>query len=137
VHFLVSHFVRGCSEGAKGITYRLAVRSLLEDGEFVRGILKQLNDDWLGKFEDCLKAAARAGERQQVPVRADLGFWFTHHGAGGLMMHLHARVPAIDYHVPRPELVEQAVWFALLGMGLRNQAIKRHYNPRALSLMVE
>jgi hypothetical protein len=40
----------------------------------------------------------------------------------------------IDYQVSRPKLVEQAVWFVLRGMGLKEEAIKRYYNPKALSL---
>jgi hypothetical protein len=30
--------------------------------------------------------------------------------------------------------VEQAVWFILRGMGVKDDAIKRYYNPKALAL---
>jgi len=29
------------------------------------------------------------------------------------------------------------VWFALLGVGLKEQAVKRYYNPKALSLLTQ
>jgi hypothetical protein len=32
------------------------------------------------------------------------------------------------------ELVEQAVWFALRGIGLKEKSIARHYNPKAMAL---
>jgi hypothetical protein len=58
-----------------------------------------------------------------------------HHVAFALMLHLHPAAPAVDYKVSKPALVEQTVWFALLGAGLKERAIKRHYNPRALALL--
>ena len=42
--------------------------------------------------------------------------------------------PVVDYGVPRDKLVEQAVWFALRGMGLKEEVIRRYYNPKALAL---
>jgi hypothetical protein len=40
----------------------------------------------------------------------------------------------VNYQVPQNELVEQAVWFGLRGMGLKDKVIARHYNPKALAL---
>jgi hypothetical protein len=51
------------------------------------------------------------------------------------MLHLHPKVPAIDYHVSKDALVEQATWFSLRGVGLEEEVIRRHYNPKALSLL--
>ena len=42
--------------------------------------------------------------------------------------------PVVDYGVRRDRLVEQVVWFALRGLGLRDETVRRHYNPRALAL---
>ena len=137
-HFLISHFVRGCSEDpSKGVMDRLMVRSLLEDGALVRLANEKFTAAFIHKFEECLKKAAKAGELREIPVRRDLRGWFAHHIAVGLMLHLHPKVPAINYKVTKETLVEQAVWFALLGAGLKDEAIKRHYNPKALSLLSE
>ena len=137
-HFLISHFVRGCSEDpSKGVMDRLMVRSLLEDGALVRLANEKFTAAFIHKFEECLKKAAKAGELREIPVRRDLRGWFAHHIAVGLMLHLQPKVPAINYKVTKETLVEQAVWFALLGAGLKDEAIKRHYNPKALSLLSE
>ena len=135
VHFLISHFVQGHAGADNKIMHRLATRSLLEDGEFIRLVVKPFADAWVRKVEECLKAAAKAGELREIPVRRDLRGWFAHHIGLSLMLHLHPKVPAIDYKASKDTLVEQAVWFALLGLGIKDQAIKRHYNPKALSLL--
>jgi AcrR family transcriptional regulator len=136
VHFMISHYVLGRA----GDTHRdalnaLLVRSLLGDGELVRLMHKKLAAAWLKKFEACLNAAAKAGEMNDVPIRRDLCVWFVQHVAFSLMLHLQPKVPAVDYKVSREELVSQATWFGLLGIGLTEQAARRYYNPKALQLL--
>jgi hypothetical protein len=41
-------------------------------------------------------------------------------------------VPAIDYDMPQEELVECAFRFLLRGLGLKNAAIDRYYDPQAI-----
>jgi hypothetical protein len=48
-------------------------------------------------------------------------------------MHLPAE-PVVDYRVDREQLVNEAVWFSLRGIGLTEKAIATYYNPNALSL---
>ena len=136
VHFLIAYFARDCFKVAeKKALNRLAVRSLLEDGEFVRIAHKRFTDAWVSKFEDCLEAADKAGELRDSLVRRDLRAWFVHHLGFALMLHLHPRVPAVGFHVARDTLIEEAVRFALIGAGIKEEAIKRYYNPGALSLL--
>jgi hypothetical protein len=45
-----------------------------------------------------------------------------------LLNHL-ADPPTVDYGVSRTTLIEQAVRFALRGIGLKEEAIQRHYHP--------
>jgi AcrR family transcriptional regulator len=137
IHFVVARFVQGRRIGdtEKTILDRLAVRSLLEDGQFVRLAHKKFTHAWVAKFEQCLKAATKAGELQKTPVRRDLSAWFVHHIAFALMLHLHPKVPAVEYRVAKEMLIEQAVRFALHGVGLTERTIKRYYNPKALSLL--
>jgi len=138
VHFVVSRFVQGwAGDPNKKVMDRLSVRSLLDDGAFVRMTHKKFAPAWLAKFEACLKAAAKAGEMHEIPLRQDLRAWLVHHIAFALMLHLHPEQPAVDYKVSKQALVEQTVWFALLGVGLKEQAIKRYYNPKALSLLAQ
>jgi AcrR family transcriptional regulator len=138
VHFVIARFVPSrAGDSDKKVLDRLAVRSLLGDGHFVRLAHKKFTDAWVAKFEACLKAAARAGQLRENSVRPHLRAWFAHHIAFALMLHLHPKIPAIDYKVSREMLVEQAVRFALLGAGLPEKMIQRYYNPKALSLLTE
>ena len=54
-------------------------------------------------------------------------------GAAVAINHLPRR-PVIDYHLAREELLHEVIWFALRGLGLTDNAITRHYNPKALSV---
>jgi AcrR family transcriptional regulator len=137
VHFLVANFV-GCGasrDEEQAVQSRLMLRSLAEDGEFARLLLRRLAGGWIPKIGECLKAALVAGEAVNGRVAPDLAGWFTHHLAAALMLHLLPANPVVDYGLAREQLVEQAVWFALRGMGLKEQAIKHYYNPKALALL--
>src|SRR5208337_3852089 len=115
IHFIMAHFIKG-SEANKFNMERLAVQSLLSDGEFLRLSINEVADTWIQNFEDCLKAAAEAGELRSNPVRSELRMWFIQHIAFSLMMHLRLpTAPAIDYKVSKDDLIKQSVWFALLG----------------------
>ena len=43
--------------------------------------------------------------------------------------------PVINYGVSREQLIEQAVWFALRGRGLKDEAIERHYHSEVLAVL--
>jgi len=133
VHFAISHYAEHHPvDTNKEAMNCLIARSLLEDGEFVRLTHKKFAHRWIGKFEASLKDALRAGELRKTPLRGDLCAWFVHHVGFSLMLHLHPKVPAINYKSSKEVLVEQATWFALLGVGLKEEAIKRYYSPSAL-----
>jgi AcrR family transcriptional regulator len=136
VHFLVTHLLGECAahDEEQADQNRLMLRSLAEDGEFARLLFRKLATGWVPKIEECLKAAGAAGEAADGHVLPALGGWFTHHLAAIVMLHLLPATPVVDYGVSRDKLVEQVVWFALRGMGLKEAAIKRYYNPKALAL---
>ena len=136
VHFMISHYVLGrIGDSHRAALNALLVRSLLGDGEFVRLMHKKLAAAWLKKFEACLNAAAKAREMNDVPIRRDLCVWFVQHVAFSLMLHLQPKVAAVDYKVSKEQLVSQATWFALLGVGLKEEAARRYYSPKALRLL--
>ena len=136
VHFLMSKIVTGCmsSEGDQAIAHRLLLRSLAEDGEFARFFVRRLAAEWIPKVEACIQAAVAAGEAIDGPVAPGLRGWFAQHLAETLASYLLPATPVIKYGARPDQLIEQAVWFALRGMGLKEEAIRRHYNPRALAL---
>jgi hypothetical protein len=137
VHQFIARAVEGfgSDEEEHEIQQRLMLRSLLEDGEFARLFLERKIDCWLTKVEECLKAAIAAGEAAASPVQPHLASLFFEHLGATLRSRLRPATPIVDYGVSRKQLIEQAVWFALRGMGLTEEAIRRYYNPKALRLL--
>lgn len=135
VHFLVSRMVGGHRKPAEEqvIHQRLMLRSLAEDGEFARLLMRKIALNWVPKIEECLHAAETAGETPAA-VRANLAGWFVNHLAAMIMFNLLPDPPVVDYEVSRSDLVQEAVRFTLRGMGLPEKAIRSHYNPQALAL---
>lgn len=135
-HFVVTKSLKkpAASDDDQVLQTRLMLRSLAEDGEFARLYLKEGPTQGIRWFEACLKAAVAAGEAVGDPVRPAVGGWFASHLAAMIRIHLLPAEPVVDYGVSREKLVEQAVWFILRGMGLKEEAIKRYYNPKALAL---
>jgi AcrR family transcriptional regulator len=135
VHFLVSRIVGGgaAPDDDKVIQNRLMLRSLAEDGEFARLLLGKAASEWVPKIEECLLAAAKAGEAVVGPVQPRLGAWFTQHLAAMIVLHLLPPTPVVDYGASRTELVEQSVWFTLRGIGLKEEVIERNYNRKVIA----
>lgn len=114
--------------------HRMILNSCLEDGSFSRFLFHNRFAENISKIVDCMDAAAEAGDLVASPVSKPNLLLFAHHLATMIAtMHL-PKKPVVDYEATREELVQQAVWFALRGVGLRDEAIKRHYNPKALAL---
>jgi hypothetical protein len=84
--------------------------------------------------DECLQAAIDAGDAVDGQVRPSLAAWFVNLMSAMIMIHLLPSEPVIDFGVPRHELVEQATWFSLRGMGLKEEAIRLHYNADNLAL---
>jgi AcrR family transcriptional regulator len=137
VHFLASRVIEGWStcEDEPAIQHRLMLRSLAQDGEFARLSLRRLCDQWVPKVSECIRTAVASGEAYEGPVCPNLAAWFTHHLALMVTMELLPANPAVDYGVSRRTLVEQVVCFGLRGMGIKEEAIRRYYNPQALELI--
>src|SRR5262245_24715834 len=137
VHFMVSKTVGKECNGDEDaiIQHRLMLRSLMEDGEFARLFFQRSLSCWMTKVEDCLEAASAAGEASHGPVAPKLAAIFARHLAKTIMLSLIPDTPIVDYGVSREALIEQAVWFTLRGMGVRDDAIRRYYNPEALRVL--
>jgi AcrR family transcriptional regulator len=136
VHRLVWHMLGETSANEdEALRTRLLLRSLTEDAEFARVFFRGGPARWNRKVQECLEAAVAAGDAAGGPVRPALGAWFAHHLAGMIRVHLRPARPVVDYAVSREKLIEQAVWFILRGLGLKEEAIGRLYNPGALALL--
>lgn len=119
-----------CSE----TRHRLILNSCLEDGSFSRFLFHNRFAENMSRIVECMDAAADAGDLVSSPVSKPNLLLFSHHLATMIAtMHL-PKKPVVDYDATKDELVQHAVWFALRGLGLRDEAIKRFYSPKALAL---
>ncbi len=107
--------------------HRLMLNSLLHDGVFARLIYQNRFDCFCARMEESLEAAIRSRDAVEIPVRTANRARFAHHvGAWIAGVYLPSR-PAMDYKTNRNELLDEAMWFVLRGMGMTDQAIKHHY----------
>jgi hypothetical protein len=136
VYFLVSRIVGGCKvpDSDQAILNRLMLRSLADDGEFARVLLARVGREWIPKVKKCIVTAIAEGDAIEGFVQPRLSGWLTHHVAAMIMLHLLPTAAVVDYGMSEDQLVEQTVWFALRGMGLKEKVIARYYNPKALAL---
>jgi AcrR family transcriptional regulator len=130
---LISQVVEPRSVYFDGVVLgRLAIRSLIEDGDFARTMLRPFTNNWVDVFEKCFRSAAESGDLREFPTAPHVGAWLIFHIALGLMLQVSPKTP-IDYNVPKHTLVQQAVRFALRGIGLKEEPLKLHYNSRLRS----
>lgn len=133
VGLLIGHVALGelCDTGEKEVDDRLALHSLLEDGEYVR-----LVSDWIVErvqptFLACFEAAGRAGDLRpgSDPTNA---FWFAHHVAAMTAFGRLSGRDAYPYRGGRDELAADLARFILRGIGLTNAAIETNFAAAAL-----
>lgn len=109
--------------------HRLVLNSCLEDGSYPRYLFNQHFSGCLEKLEASMDAARTAGELLDYGPKRRNRCLFAHHLACMIaVMHLPER-PVIDYGTEREELLNEAVRFALRGIGLSDAAIERDYQP--------
>jgi AcrR family transcriptional regulator len=138
VHFFASRVIMPLeSDPDKAIHIRLTLRSLTEDGEFARLSLLGLPSQMNQCMAASLQAAVAAGDAYDGPVQLDAGCWFTRHVYMMFKAYMLPATPVIDYGMPPEKIVEQSVWYTLRGMGLKEETIRRDYNPQALALFAE
>jgi len=130
VRDLVSHVLEGPPDDDSRLFFRLILRSLMDEGEFTRLAIQGGPLRWVKKVEECIKAANRAGDMLDQPVRASLAGWMVHQLISGIMVHSLPGQSVIDYGVSHEELVKQVAWFCLYGMGLKEEAIRRCYKSK-------
>lgn len=113
---------------------RMLLYSCLEDGAFARYLFHNRFAEYISQIIACMDAAESAGDIVQTGATKQNRLLFTHHLATMIAtMHLSDN-PVVDYQVPREDLLNQAVWFGLRGLGLTDAAIARNFNPAALAL---
>ncbi len=128
VYHLMRALVLGLPAGAIdwNTRHRLMLNSLLEDGTYARLTYRNRFDCFCSRMEAALDAAIASGDAVASPIRKGNRARLAHHvGAWLATVHL-PKKPAIEYKVSREELLRDALWFALRGMGVKDRAIRGH-----------
>lgn len=138
VHYLMAKMLRPLEAvpPEEQALHRLLANSFIEDGQFATGFMESAGKDFQLKLESCLTAAIKAGDAVDLPVRAHVGASMVKHLAGMLMFNEMPGRPVVNLGIDRAQQVEQAVWFALLGLGVRAEAVRQHYHPEAFALLM-
>ena len=133
LHFLASRTVLGDEECDR--LHRIIVHSICEDGQFARALMKSVGSTWVPKIRECLDSARRSGDLHSPKTVLKNSAWLAQHVfLMAAFMHIHS--PAVvDYKTGREKLAEEIVVFCLRGLGVKEEAIERHYNPRAFALL--
>lgn len=138
IHFLMAKMLRppDAVPEVEQALHRLLAHSFMEDGRFARGFMENAGKDFVTKLESCLAAAIASGDAEASPVQRNVGSWFVQHFAGMLMLNEMPGRPVIALPEDRPAQIEQAVWFALQGLGVKAEVIRRLYHPQAFALLM-
>jgi AcrR family transcriptional regulator len=117
-------------------TKRLITASLLKDGQFATAFLDRHVRPWVDLFSKCLEAARSAGDLVDGAHAGKAELWFVHHLANTLHLISLSGADVVDYGMTREELTISAVLFLLRGLGLKEAAIERDYDPGKLNSII-
>jgi AcrR family transcriptional regulator len=132
VHLLASELI-SVRRTERDDFIRLYLRSLAGDGEFARSVLEETDRQLIPMLRANIKAAIASGDMVDSPVPHHLRAWFTDRLPFVIMTDFVPRAPVLNYGVSREKLVRHVVWFLLLGIGMKEESIRRHYNARAVA----
>jgi AcrR family transcriptional regulator len=133
-YFLVWQIIRPLDGRERGeCIKRLVLASLVEDGAFARSFLQATFVRFIPKFLECLEAADAAGDLVSRPRHPELTVWLCHHLPVMVSCFALPRNPVVDYGVGEDAVIEEATRFVLRGLGLRDEAIRRHFDPEGLA----
>ena len=114
-------------------TKRLVTSSLLGDGRLAKAFLDRHVKPSVALLQNALQAATAAGDVEEGASAGKAEIWFVHHLANTLHLIRLSGAEIVDYGLTQQALTESTVRFLLRGLGLKNTAIDRHYNPKELS----
>jgi AcrR family transcriptional regulator len=122
--FMVRYFLLGGLDRAEIETrLRLVLHSFLEDGEYARELFDAIFERVHPLFVASIEAATVAGDLKPEPIASANRFWFGHHVAAMVAFVFLPGRAAVPYQGPVAALVEEASWFILRGMGMKDAAI--------------
>jgi len=124
-HFMVRYFLLGggANRSELDTRLRLVLHSLLEDGDYAREAFERIFEQVHPLFAASLEAAAAAGDLALGTIASANRFWFGHHVAAMVAFGFLPGRASILYQGALAALVEEASWFILRGMGMKDEVI--------------
>lgn len=123
---LITSIVKGDNNPYRPMLKRIMVQSLMTDGNFARTFYQAYIEPNLPLIERCLEAAEKAGDMVPVPVTNRHKLLFAHHLAVALSLFMLPEKPVVEYGSTPEERIKEAAWYALRGMGLKDQVLKKY-----------
>jgi len=114
---------------------RLFFRSLLGNISFAKTGLRTIIDNVRSTITINFDAAVRAGDIVEMPIDPINRFWFIHHLVMGLDLCHKSGESAFQYDISKEELTEHATLFALRGIGMTDEAIRKYFKPEKLKAL--
>jgi AcrR family transcriptional regulator len=134
IYVLVSKLLSPHPEDVKALL-RLYLRSLAEDGKFAKSLTLSEVAPQVLRIKESIEAAIKAGDIEKSKAMPFVQSWFIDRLLLIIGCDLLPPVPVVDYSVPRDKLIEQVVLFVLHGLGLKEEAIRHHYDPEGFALL--
>jgi hypothetical protein len=98
-------------------------------------VFKHVETTWVDKLNACALSAWKAGDMREGVEKPVCSGWLAQHMFIMLAFTHTPSEPAANYKLSRSALLENAVLFCLRGMGVRDDVIKKYYNPKAFGLL--
>jgi AcrR family transcriptional regulator len=124
-HFMVGYFLLGAEVDRTELDtrLRLVLHSLLEDGDYARELFDKIFERIHPLFAESIEAATAAGDLTSNVIDTANCFWFSHHIAAMVAFIFLPGRASIAYEGTLAALVEEASWFILRGIGVKDAAI--------------
>ena len=137
IHFMVRYFLLGAGVDRAELDtrLRLVLHSFLEDGEYARELFDRIFERVHPLFAASIEAATAAGDVKSGSIASANRFWFGQHVAAMVAFVLLPSRPTVSYQGTPAGLVEEASWFILRGIGMKEAALAADANrPLQLTL---
>jgi AcrR family transcriptional regulator len=124
-HFMVRYFLLGTGVDREELDtrLRLILHSFLEDGDYARELFDRIFEEIHPLFAASIQAAITAGDLVVDMIAPANRFWFGHHVASMVAFVFLPTRASIPYQGTLAALVEEASWFILRGIGMKDTAI--------------
>jgi len=125
IHFMVRYFLLGAGVDRAELDtrLRLVLHSFLEDGEYARELFDRIFERVHPLFAASIEAATAAGDIKSGSIASANRFWFGQHVAAMVAFVLLPGRPTVSYQGTPAGLVEEASWFILRGIGMKEAAL--------------